>query len=314
MTIKASSIGNLPIITINDGKNISKVRDIIYDAKTNSVKALLIDEKGWFKGAKILLLKDINSIGNDAVTIEDEDCFINSDDQHDNNISVIVDEDNFLTKNRVLTQSGTDLGRVTDLFFDFPSGEVLTIEVSKGFMQNMGSGAKNINVLDIITMGQDNIMVKDFTEEVFEMQGNEQGVNKLINDTKDTATSIIDAAKQKIDEVVHSKPGQDTVAKTKEVAGNVRDKVFNAYEDTKDSIESGEVEQKLSDTMKEGKVKAQELGRKVHDKISDTYDHTAEEIEASDAKAELDAKIHQTKKELKNAMKESKDHSRIVIK
>jgi sporulation protein YlmC with PRC-barrel domain len=53
MTIKASSMGNLPIITINDGKTISKVRDIIYDGQTNQVKALLIDEKGFYTGAKI---------------------------------------------------------------------------------------------------------------------------------------------------------------------------------------------------------------------------------------------------------------------
>jgi uncharacterized protein YrrD len=159
MTIKASSMGNLPIITINDGKKISKVRDIIYDGQSNQVKALLIDEKGWFKGAKILLLNNINSIGPDAVIIDDEDCFVYSDELNENNTSVIVDDHNFLTKNQVITESGTDLGRVTDLFFEFPSGNVITIEVSKGFLQNMGSGSKHVNILDIVTIGKDSLIV-----------------------------------------------------------------------------------------------------------------------------------------------------------
>ncbi len=351
MTIKASAMGNLPIITINDGKKVSKVKDVIYDGQTNHVKALLIDEKGWFKGARILMLSDINSIGHDAVIIKDEDCFVYSDEVNDSNIAVIVDDNNFMTKNKVMTESGTDLGRVTDLFFDFPTGEVVTIEVSKGFMHNLGSGAKNINIHDIITIGEDNLIVRDFTEEAMEIQGQEQGVNKLATDTKDKATSIIDAAKSKIDEVVHSKPVQDTMDKTKEIAGNVKEKVVTTYQgakeniesgqaqehvqnamdktkeiagnvkekvvttyhDAKDNVQSGQAQEDMQGKMNEGKEKIEAIEADVHQKVSQTYDSLKEEAQTAQTQAAIEAKIHESKKELKSAIKESRDNQKIDV-
>jgi uncharacterized protein YrrD len=302
MTIKASSMGNLPIITLNDGKTISEVTDIIYDGQTNEVKALVIDEKGWFKGAKILRLQDINSINKDAVIVENEDCFVYYDALNNDHRSVIVDHDNFMTKNQVITESGTDLGRVTDLYFDFPSGEVLTMEVSKDFTQNLTSGTKNINILDIVTISPDNLVVKDFTEKHSEVQAQNQAANKGIHDISDEASDLVtsamakalefaNAAKSKIDEVVHSKSMQDTMAKTKEVATNVAGIVTSTYSDAKDKVESGKAKQQLDDSM------------------IDTLEH----IESAEAEADIDGKIHETKKELKNAIKESKEQRKIDI-
>jgi uncharacterized protein YrrD len=259
MTIKASSLGNMPIITINDGKTISNVRDIIYDGKINQVMALLIDEKGQHSGAKVLRLQDINSISEDAVIIENEDCFVYSDGLNNDNMSVIVDHNNFMTKNQVITESGTDLGRVTDLIFDFPSGEVLTIEVSKGFKDNMTSGPKNINILDIITIGEDNLIVKDLTQEEFEMRGHNKVKNK--------------AHKLK--------------------------------------IESEAAEKQLSKNMSKSNHKVDQEGRKLKEKVSNTHNHPKEEMESSEAKADTNGKIHQSKKDLKKAMKESKDNNKI---
>jgi uncharacterized protein YrrD len=305
MTIKASSMGNLPIITLNDGKTISKVRDIIYDGQTNQVKALLIDEKGLYTGAKLLRLQDINAIGKDAVIIENEDSFVYSDAMNDEHITVIVDHDNFMTKNQVITESGTDLGRVTDLYFDFPSGEVLTMEVSKEFIQKLTSGTKNINILDVITISPNNLIVKDFTEEDSKAQVQDQVVNKGMLDINEDAASLVssamtkalefaNAAKSRIDDVVHSKTIQGTMDKTKEVATNIAGIVSNTYNDAKDKVESGQAKQHMPDTM-------------------DLVDIDVVHIESAEAEADVNGKIHESKKELKNAIKESKEQRKIDI-
>lgn len=319
MSLKASSINGLPIVTLNDGKNINKVKDVIYDGHTNAVKALLIDEKGWFSGAKILLLEDVHSIGKDAVIIKDEDCFVSSDDQSDDNISVIVNDNNFLTKNRVMTESGVDLGRVTDIYFDFPSGNVMAIEVSKGFMNNIGSGTKKVNVLDIITIGKDNLIVRDFTEEVFEIQSQEQGVNKIINDTKVATASIaaatvsksqeiFEATKSKFDEVVNSQPVQDTMAKTQEIANSTKENIVNSYNSTKEEIQSGRAEEKLKETFNNGKEKVQEFGHNVQDKVSNTYNNTKEDIESGKTEHDIKEKAGETKENIENTANKVKDN------
>jgi uncharacterized protein YrrD len=314
MTIKASTISGFPIITLIDGKNVNKVKDVIYDSQNNQVKALLIDEKGWFKGAKILLLSDITSIGEDAVTIDSEDCFISSDEQNDTNISVIVDEKNFLTKNQVMTESGKDLGRVTDLYFDFPTGEVVSIEVSKGFLQNIGSGTKNINITDIVTVGTDNLIVKDFTEEDFDAQGQVQGANKVVADTKGVAASVvtkaqdaIEAAKGKIDEMVHSDQVQGAIEKTKEVASNVKDKVVDTYHDTKDNIESGKAQEDMKQGLEDTKSKVANAYHNTKEKVSDTYHDAKDNIESSKAKKDMKEHMDNAKDKVADAYHNTKE-------
>ena len=71
--LKGNNILGLKVIAIKNGKKINKVEDIIYNPKENKVKALLIDESGWFEDAKVILLQNIKSIGRDAVLIESED-------------------------------------------------------------------------------------------------------------------------------------------------------------------------------------------------------------------------------------------------
>ncbi len=73
MTIKGQNVINLKIITINDGKEIDNVKDIIYDPKQNRVRALLISNGGWFSDAKVLLMEEIKNIGQDAVIIDSSD-------------------------------------------------------------------------------------------------------------------------------------------------------------------------------------------------------------------------------------------------
>jgi uncharacterized protein YrrD len=272
MSIKASMIANMPIITLNNGESIYTVKDIIYDSQSNVVKALLIDEKGWFKGAKILLLSDIEAIGKNAVTIKDKSCCISSDDQNNNNISLIVDDTNYLTKNRVITENGDELGRITDLYFEFPSGKVMDIEVSRGFLQDIRTGIKNVNILDIITIGKDYLIVKDNEE-----QSQDQGISKMVDDTKDNVSNIVNAGlskseeiaevtKDQFDEAVKSKNVQNVISKTKEVVTNIKEKVSKAINGTKSNIETGQAQEQVKKTSENGKQKVEETEENLLDK------------------------------------------------
>jgi uncharacterized protein YrrD len=298
VSIKANSIIGLPVITVIDGKNIQKVKEIIYDGQDNQVKAIVVDEKGWFHNAKIILIHNIQSIGKDAILIHDESMIIDADNQHDSIISSIVNDDNFLTKNEVITESGKKLGRVTDIYFNFPGGDVDAIEVSEGFIKNIGSGTKKVQIIDVITIGENNLIVKDYAEDEFEEQGKNQGLNKVVADTKENVSNIaettttkaqdtFEAAKvvtadiaqrttDKTQEIIHSDPVQNAMQKTKEAADNVKDTVTEKYDEAKDHIESGKLKDNLQSTFEKVKEKAGDAVEVVKEKAGGAVDTTKE--------------------------------------
>lgn len=256
MSIKANSLIGLPVITINDGQKVNTIKDVVYDGNTNQVTAFVVDEKGWFNVAKIILIGDISSIGKDAILIADESKIVTADSQVDQSIALTANDDNFLDTSDVITQSGTKLGKVTDIYFNETTGKLEAIEVSEGFLKNVVSGSKKITIDDIITVGKENLIVEDVVEENIEQQGQSQGLNKVFEDVKvATAAAAAQAGekiheatetvKAKTDEVVHSDGMQNAIHKTQEEASNLKDKVTDALDKTKASIESGEAEARL---------------------------------------------------------------------
>jgi uncharacterized protein YrrD len=279
MSIKANSLIGLPVITINDGQKVNTIKDVVYDGNTNQVTAFVVDEKGWFSVAKIILIQDIKSIGKDAILIEDESKIVTADSQVDQSIALTANDDNFLDTNNVITQSGTKLGRVTDIYFNEITGKLEAIEVSQGFLKNVVSGTKKIAIDDIITVGKQNLIVEDVVEENIEQQGQKQGLNKTFEDTKVTAATVAaqtsdkiheaaETVKAKTVEVVHSDGVQNAIHKTQEVAGDLKDKATDAFAKTKDSIDAGEAEANLKNDFANVKDKVIDLPSIAKDKIA----------------------------------------------
>ena len=309
VSIKANSIIGLPVVTIADGKNVQTVKEIIYDGLSNQVKAIVVDEKGWFSNAKIILIESIQSIGEDAILIENESLIIDADNQHDNVVSSIANDDNFLTKNEVMTESGTKLGRVTDIYFNFPGGDVDAIEVSEGLLKNITSGTKKVRITDVITIGEDNLIVKDYAEEQFEEQGQAQGLNKVIADTKENATILAAAtatkaketveavkattadlaqkASDKTQEIVENEQMQNAINKTKEMAGDAKDMAVQKYDQAKDHIQSGELQNNMQNTFDTVKEKTSNVIEEVKNKTADVAHNTQQAATETTQKMEI---------------------------
>ncbi len=169
MFMKAKSIVGLPVLTVEDGNNEETcVTDVVYDSITNEVKALLVDDRGWFIGAKIVMLEDINSIGLDEVVIDSEELIIESDYKNQEVTTSLTDDSNFLTKNEVITQGGNILGRVTDIYFDFPTGAIDAVEVTEDLFQRYGPKCKKIFLSDVITMGENTLIVKNTAQDILD--------------------------------------------------------------------------------------------------------------------------------------------------
>ena len=62
---KSAEFIGLPVISISEGKELGKVKELLINAASGIVSALVleIDEKKWYLGAKLIPFESIAGIG-----------------------------------------------------------------------------------------------------------------------------------------------------------------------------------------------------------------------------------------------------------
>ena len=199
MLVKGKDVIGLKVVTLDKGEKLENVNEIVYDPQDHYVKALIIDNGGWFSDAKVILYPDIKSLGKDAIIVESDRVVKKASDVQQR-IARIVKDDNFLTKNKIVTEDGTELGQVSDILFEPSTGKVRELEVSQG-IKNLQSGKKRVKVEDIVKIGTDVTIVKDFVREEMATQAQQQGIQGTVNLAQENAPDFIEQTKQKITEL-----------------------------------------------------------------------------------------------------------------
>lgn len=298
--IKATQVIGLPIYTVHSGSDIGAVKDVVYDPQTNRVEAFVLEEGGWFSDTKVILMNDVHSIGEDAVLVQREE-LIKQANEIKQKVANIAKGDNYLTANKILTESGNDLGHVSDLIFDSTNGNVVEFEVSRGALQDVGTGKKSIHINDIITIGKDVIIVRTHTEHAFDEQAKERGITGSLNKGKDKAGDMFDETKNKSQELA-AKAGQKTheikeSSRTKNIIDNVKTHARQA----KENIQQGAAQMK----EKTEHVKENEDIRQAADTIKRQAEKTKQLAEENIARGK--EKIQEKSAEYQEQQAESTD-------
>jgi len=240
--IQATKIIGLKVITLDGGNEIDSVKDVIYNPDENEVKALLIDKQGWFKDAKIISIENIKSVGQDAVMIQNEDVVENVS-QNSKRLANIARDKNYLTKTKIVTVDGNDLGNITDLYFSLPYGDVEEFEVSDGLINDLKSGRNKLSIADIVTIGEDATIVKSFAQVKIDDQNKTQGAQGI-------ATSLGEIAGA----IGHK-------------AGEAWDMAKNKAAEAKEYVQGGKLKLDTDNLMEGTKTKAQEIRTDLSPKI-----------------------------------------------
>jgi uncharacterized protein YrrD len=259
MLIKGSDVIGTKIITINEGKEIEDVDDIVYDPTDNRVKALLVAPGGLFSDAKVILTEDVTAIGEDAVLVESRDVLKDAGEVK-GPVSSIAEGNTYLTKNKVISEEGKDLGTITDIYFDNKTGLVSEFEVSQG-LEDIKSGRKRIKITDIITVGEDAVIVRGYVEEEIQKQSEKGGVVGAVSKVKEEAPKMAEQARQK---------AQELTQKTREKAEEIRQRP-----QTQEAIERAKMETEKA-RQKAEEVITKETGRKMTKKSETTAERTKE--------------------------------------
>ena len=259
MEIKATAIIGLKIISISNGEKIEDVSDVIYIPQENKLKALLVDKGGLFSSAKVIMFADILSFGEDAIMVQSPDVIKKVSDITEE-IKNIAKDNEYLTKTKVITEAGKELGVIDDVFFDTTTGNVTKFEVSEGIIGNIKSGKKLIDKNDILTIGHDSVIVSKFTEEIVKEQSQSQGVQGAVNKGSDKANDMASTVGDK----------------TKEILGKVQDK-----------MNAPETHEKVDNIVSTIGDKSSELFNKVKEKTSDAVGNTKDKLDEKTKNAAL---------------------------
>lgn len=187
---KGRDIIGKPLVSYDKGEKFDTVEDLIFDQDSNQLLGFLVNESSWFKDARVLLLKDVQAIGFDAVITPSKEAITKASEIPA--IRHILKHNNILKGTRILTMDGRDLGTMIDLYFDEQTGAVEGYEVSGGLFADAYSGRSFVPVLQTLKIGRDvafvPIQIAYLTEEqVGGIKGAMQTVSDKVQETAQVA-------------------------------------------------------------------------------------------------------------------------------
>ncbi|MBD2328018.1 PRC-barrel domain-containing protein [Alkalinema sp. FACHB-956] len=165
---KGSDLIGCPIVAFDTGKKFARVQDLIFDQDRNLLIALLVEEPGFLRDAKVLPIESIQSMGADAVITSSKEDVIPASSH--SKISAILDHNNIMKGTQILTVTGQNLGKMVDLYIDENSGVVEGYEVSGGIFADAYSGRSFVPALQTLRIGEDYAFVPEVVAELMEEQ------------------------------------------------------------------------------------------------------------------------------------------------
>jgi len=148
-----SDIIGLRIISINQGKQISKVKDVIINPDNGSIAFFIIDQPSDYLGARIISYKDIVGLGDFALIIPDSK--IIQDVAHNPVAIELIKKDIKVIGSYILTTKGCLIGQVTEIMIDEETGRIVACMVS----DSQGKQEK-VSCDTVITYGKEIILLE----------------------------------------------------------------------------------------------------------------------------------------------------------
>lgn len=155
---KAKSLLGREVISRAEGRDLGSVKDLIFDGEAGRLLALLMTPRDLFGAidATCVPWSQVVELGPDALVVEHGDCVIKV--HSDSVIAEAYDRHNTLDGKQVTSDSGENLGYISDLYLD-ENGYILGYEVSGGLFADAFNGKRYMERPASITHGKDVIIV-----------------------------------------------------------------------------------------------------------------------------------------------------------
>lgn len=218
--LKSKRLIGMPVISLAEGQQLGKVKDLIVDPLKRAVAALVIEQKGWFREEKFIPYSKVSNVGSDAITVAQSDFA-----QKGTSLPEIVKlmKDKYLINNtKVVAENGKMLGIVEEYYINTEDGTIAGLEIAGNFLNSIISGRAFLDSSFIRTIGKELIIVGD--EAVDNLVKTDGGLKETMKTIKESSNTI----------------WGETLVKAKEVSSSINKKLEQLKERKKKQEEHSE--------------------------------------------------------------------------
>ncbi len=162
---RESELIGLPVISKKTGKKFATIKDIIYSKKKYKVLGFVLSEGNIFREAKIIQFCNIDSIGKDALIVENENVVEKSSQLPE--INQLIAEKKII-EDEILTEDGESLGHVKDIIVDAEGGKIIGFILTDGFIQDLKEGRNVLPYTTETIFGENSIIISNETKNLFD--------------------------------------------------------------------------------------------------------------------------------------------------
>lgn len=156
--MRSRRLPGLPVLTLEDGVQLGKVRKALVDSREKRVAALVVAQRGWNQ-QRLLPMARLHALGSHAVTVERSDLLIP--------IKEAAEYEHLLKEDRsrvvgapIVTAGGEFVGIVRDYEIS-GTGTVDALYVGKSSFPSMFRREPSIPGEFVISLGKDAVLVAD---------------------------------------------------------------------------------------------------------------------------------------------------------
>ncbi len=158
MLYKNKKTIGMPVVSLDDGRQLGQIKRLLIDPQTMVVAAFTIDRKGWFKEQSVIPYSHLKNVGSHAVTVDQAQAVVKLSSLPE--LEVLAKKTPPLLNVRVITEEGIILGTVSDFYFDPQDGKINSLEIKKGLFFSTRILDNNL----VMTYGRDAIIVEKGAE------------------------------------------------------------------------------------------------------------------------------------------------------
>ncbi|HBI03235.1 MAG TPA: photosystem reaction center subunit H [Paenibacillaceae bacterium] len=154
---RSHDIIGLPVIELKTGKEVGRVRDLLFNERWQYF-GLLLNYKGVFKQGRYLKAETISAIGNDCVLISNKRAisYYHSPDW----IALFAGPEQLKGK-PVVTTCGRHLGFIEDVYFQEKPAKIVAYELSDGILSDIMVGRKTLDHIHGAILGEEVLIVEE---------------------------------------------------------------------------------------------------------------------------------------------------------
>lgn len=154
---KAHELIGLPVLTVDSGKQIGQVKDLLVGPDWN-IRGIMLEVKNWFSSLRYIPWEGIVAAGEDAITIPNESVI--REFEHVEECHAFLEGNRKIKGLPVITVGGHKLGVVEDVYLNQNWGkQIIGYELSEGFISDLKEGRRWLPMPESATKGEDAIIV-----------------------------------------------------------------------------------------------------------------------------------------------------------